>query len=135
GPTLDNEAPSANNDSIVLRIKFGERSFLFTGDLESAGEAAVIRGEEHLHADVVKVGHHGSKTSSTAMFVNAVHPAFAIISVGQRSMFGHPNKEVVERWRMTGATVLTTGNCGTITVSTNGNDLRLETLVPCQDKL
>ncbi|HLM25050.1 MAG TPA: hypothetical protein VK274_08330, partial [Pyrinomonadaceae bacterium] len=83
-----------------------------------------------LRSDVVKVPHHGSKTSSTDAFVLASKPTFAIISVGRQSMFGHPHKEVVDRWQAKGATILTTGNCGTITVATDGKDLTLKTLVP-----
>jgi len=80
----------------------------------------------------VKTPHHGSKTSSTLPFVLATKPEFAIISVGQHSMFGHPHKEVVERWQANGATVLTTGDCGTIAIATNGKDLSLKTFIQPQ---
>jgi competence protein ComEC len=125
---------SSNNDSVVLRIQFGERSILLTGDIEKAAESSVISSQHELKADVVKVPHHGSRTSSTDSFVLATHPRFAIISVGRQSMFGHPHKEVVERWRSNGATVLTTGNCGTITVATDGKELSLKTFVPQRNK-
>jgi competence protein ComEC len=75
------------------------------------------------------VPHHGSKTSSTEGFVLATKPGFAIISVGRNSRFGHPHKDVVDRWRSNGATVLTTGECGTITVTTDGHDLRLSAFI------
>jgi competence protein ComEC len=75
------------------------------------------------------VAHHGSRTSSIESFVAAVKPAFAIISVGQRSVFGHPHSEVVERWRANGAAVLTTGKSGMITVTTNGSDLNVKRYV------
>jgi competence protein ComEC len=123
---------STNNDSVVLQIKFGEHSILLTGDIEKAAEGSLIASQQELKADVVKVPHHGSKTSSTESFVLATKPAFAIISVGQHSMFGHPHKEVVERWQSNGATMLTTGNCGTITVATDGKDLTLKTFVEPQ---
>ena len=125
GPTL----PSRNNDSIVLRLQLGERALLLTGDIEMAGEDGMLRSGEDLRADVVKVAHHGSKTSSTADFIAAARPRFAIISVGQTSIFGHPNAEVVERWRRNGSQVLTTGNSGTITVTTDGGGLEIETFV------
>jgi competence protein ComEC len=80
----------------------------------------------------VKVPHHGSKTSSTEDFVRATAPQFAIISVGRHSMFGHPHKEVVQRWQSHGATVLTTGECGAITVTTDGRDLRLKRFIESQ---
>jgi len=76
-----------------------------------------------MHADVIKVAHHGSKTSSTEGFVVATKPQLAVISVGRNSRFGHPHREVVERWQANGATVLTTGHSGTITISTDGHDL------------
>jgi competence protein ComEC len=68
-------------------------------------------------------------TSSTDAFVKAAHPSYAVISVGLSSIFGHPHKEVLERWRMSGAEILTTGERGTITISTDGRDLKVETFV------
>jgi competence protein ComEC len=121
--TTTPNAPSRNNDSVVLHITYGDRSFLFTGDIEKSAERALVAARTDLKADVVKVPHHGSKTSSTPPFVTATHAQTAIISVGQHSMFGHPHREVVERWQASGAQVLTTGKCGTITVTTDGTDL------------
>jgi competence protein ComEC len=118
----DPNAPSRNNDSVVLRIRFGERTFLLTGDIERTTEE-FLSSSDRMHADVIKVPHHGSRTSSTSRFVTAVQPSFAVISVGRRSMFGHPHAEVVERWRSVGAQVLTTGDSGTITVITDGRTL------------
>jgi len=83
-----------------------------------------------LKADVVKVAHHGSKTSSTQPFVRATQPALAVISVGRHSLFGHPSPEVVERWRAGGAQVMTTGEKGTISVVTDGRELRMSTFLP-----
>ncbi|HEX6731060.1 MAG TPA: ComEC/Rec2 family competence protein, partial [Pyrinomonadaceae bacterium] len=116
-------SPSSNDDSVVVRIKFGERSCLFTGDIEKAAEVILLTSPGRLPADVVKVPHHGSRSSSTPAFVSAVQPSLAIISVGRTSMFGHPHKEVVERWQAIGAEVLTTGQSGTITVTTDGTDM------------
>jgi competence protein ComEC len=121
--------PSRNNDSIVLRLQLGESALLLTGDIEMAGENGMLRSGKELRADVVKVAHHGSKTSSTAGFIAATRSRFAIISVGQTSIFGHPNGEVVERWKRSGSQVLTTGNSGTITVTTDGRQLEIETFV------
>jgi competence protein ComEC len=127
--TGNSEAASMNNDSIVLELKKGTRSILFTGDIEKAAEQELVRAEGLIKVDVVKVPHHGSRTSSTPAFVAATAPTWAIISVGRSSMFGHPHAEVVERWKQAGATVLTTGLSGTITVSTDGNDLVVEKFV------
>ncbi len=128
-PTADAQAPSGNNDSIVLRLQLGERALLLTGDIEKAGESGMLQAQANLRTDVIKVGHHGSKTSSTPRLIAAAQPRFAVISVGQTSSFGHPNREVVERWRASGAQVLTTGSSGTITVTTDGRDLKVETFV------
>jgi competence protein ComEC len=124
---------STNNDSIVLRLKFGKRAVLLTGDIEKQAEQALLQSQQDLHADVVKVPHHGSKTSSTEDFVHAVSPQFAVISVGRHSMFGHPHEEVVQRWQANGATVLTTGECGTITITTDGKELLLKTFIQAAD--
>lgn len=118
---------SSNDDSVVLKLRFRQRSILLTGDVEKKTEHQLLASD--LRSDVVKVAHHGSKTSSTDAFVAATNPRFAIISVGQESMFGHPHAEVVERWRNNGAEVLTTGNCGTISVTTDGTDLWLKRFI------
>lgn len=131
-PRASKILPSRNNDSIVLRLEFGKHKILFTGDLERAGEVALLATNASVNADVVKVPHHGSKTSSTPPFVKATGAQVAIISVGRSSMFGHPHRQVVERWQGSGAEVLTTGKCGTITVTTDGEDLSLHTFIKNQ---
>ena len=128
-PAQSNNLPSQNNDSIVLCVVFGRRSLLLTGDIEAPAEETLAPLAELLRADVVKVAHHGSKTSSTLRFITATQPRYAVISVGQTSMFGHPNPDVVKRWEEAGAQVLRTGNSGTITFTTNGTDLKMETFV------
>lgn len=126
-PNENPSAPSANNDSMVLRLALGQCSVLLTGDIERRAEAAILLRQADLRGDVVKVPHHGSKTSSTVYFVKATHARFAIISVGQTSIFGHPSAEVVKRWRASGAEVLTTGKSGTISVMTDGRLVELQT--------
>lgn len=134
-PRPSAKLPSRNNDSVVVRIEYGERRILLTGDLERRGESTLLalqRANTLLRADVVKVPHHGSKSSSTEAFVKATSARFAIISVGRTSIFGHPHKEVVERWEQSGAKVLTTGKSGMITVTTDGEDLQVKTFVSDQ---
>lgn len=123
----DENAPSDNNHSLVLRIVYGNRRFLLTGDIERETEAELLNAPELLLTDVVKVAHHGSRTSSTSEFVSQIKAKLAIISVGRESPFGHPHEEVVERWKNAGAQVLTTGENGTISISTDGRDLQLRT--------
>jgi competence protein ComEC len=123
-------AASGNDDSVVLRVRFGSKVFLLTGDIEAKGESALVsaaRGD--LRSDAVKVAHHGSRTSSTGAFVSATRPAFAVIPVGLDSQFGHPHGEVLARWHAIGAQILTTGQRGTITLTTDGQDLTIETYV------
>lgn len=119
----DANAPSDNNNSVVLRIVYGSRAFLLTGDIERQAESELLMNGGTLAADVVKVAHHGSRTSSTSEFVAATHAQFAVISVGRHSPFGHPHPDVVERWLGSGAQVATTGENGMITISTDGRDL------------
>ena len=128
-PMLDSspDAPSDNNHSVVLRIVYGNRSLLLTGDIEADAENTIVHSGGVLKADVIKVPHHGSRTSSTSEFVRAVDPSCAIISVGRHSRFGHPHKEVVERWLAAGSNVMTTGENGMISVSTDGKDLVIQT--------
>jgi competence protein ComEC len=127
--TQDEGAPSRNNDSIVLLIQYGEKSFVLTGDIEKQGEAAVLKDGLNLKSEVVKVAHHGSRTSSIEPFVAATRPSLAIISVGRTSMFGHPHKDVLDRWRAFGAEVMTTGQRGTISLVTDGRVLNVSTFV------
>jgi competence protein ComEC len=121
------EAVSDNNHSLVLRIVYGTRKFLLTGDIEKEAESNLLNAPEFVNTDVIKVAHHGSLTSSTQDFVSHSKAKLAIVSVGRQSPYGHPKPEVVERWKNAGATVLTTGENGTISVSTDGNDLQLKT--------
>jgi competence protein ComEC len=123
------DSVSANNGSVVLKFTFGEHSFLFTGDIEAQAEAMLLKAGSDLRADVIKVPHHGSRSSSTQDFVNAVNPRFAIVSVGRSSVFGHPHGEVVERWRASGAEVMTSGERGTITVVSDGKGMSVSRFV------
>jgi len=128
-PRSDQKAPSRNNDSLVLLVRYGNKSVLLTGDIEKQGEIALLGEGTDLHTDIVKVAHHGSKTSSIGGFVVATRPSLAIVSVGRTSMFGHPDQDVVERWRASGAEVMTTGQRGTISVVTDGQVLKVSTFV------
>jgi len=120
---------SDNDNSVVLRIVYGSRSFLLTGDIERLAETELLQGGGNLAADLIKAPHHGSRTSSTQQFIDAVAPAHAVISVGRSSPFGHPHGEVVERWKAAGADVLTTGERGMISMSTDGKDLVIDRFI------
>jgi competence protein ComEC len=127
--TADTNSPYDNNNGLVIKIHYGEKVFLFLADIEKESEAALLRFNSDLVSDVVKVAHHGSKTSSVEPFVVATRPRLAIISVGRTSIFGHPNKEVVNRWRASGAQVMTTGEKGAISIMTDGRALDVSTFV------
>jgi competence protein ComEC len=130
-PSSDPPPMSDNNESLVLRITFGARSFLLTGDIEKEAEARLVESENDLRADVLKVAHHGSRTSSTIEFLKRVKPLHAVISVAKLSPFGHPHPETLARLRTTNASVWQTSECGAITISTDGDDLRVETFAKC----
>ena len=101
-------------------MSFGARSFLLTGDLEKPMEARLLAGDLAMHADVLKVGHHGSKTSSIQPFLDAVSPSVAIISAGYENSFGHPHPDVLKRLAGLHAAVLRTDLDGLVTATTDG---------------
>ena len=115
-----------NNDSLVLRIRYGCHSFLLCGDVERQVEYAMLDAGEIGHDDVLKVAHHGSHTSSTGEFLAAVHPAFAIISAGLDNSYGHPHRDVVQRLEDTGAAILRTDQDGQVSVRSDGRRLYVE---------
>jgi competence protein ComEC len=118
---------SGNNDSVVLRFVYGSVVLLLTGDIERDAEDRLIDSGITLRADLLKVAHHGSKTSSSEPFIDAVHPTWAVISVGERSRFGHPHPTVVSRYLERGIRLLQTGRDGTVTVETDGRSLEVST--------
>jgi competence protein ComEC len=128
-PADNNDAPWRNNDGTVLQIRYGNQTFLFTADIEKEAERGILNEGADLRSSIVKVAHHGSRTSSTPDFIAATHAPLAIISVGRTSIFGHPNREVVDRWRATGTQVMTTGERGTISVVTDGRELKVSTFM------
>ncbi|HEU4391651.1 MAG TPA: ComEC/Rec2 family competence protein [Blastocatellia bacterium] len=118
---------SGNNESVVLRLTYGAVAILLAGDIEAPAEARLINSGVDLRADVLKVAHHGSKTSSTEPFLERVRPRVAVISVGEHSPFGHPDVEVVARLTQPGTQVFQTGRSGTTTVETDGKSVRVST--------
>lgn len=117
------ESPSnvaRNDDSLVLRIAVGERAVLLTGDAEAGVEAQLAAGPYELTADLLKVAHHGSASSSSADFLRRVAPRLALISVGPANPFRHPAPEVIERLLDAGACVMRTDRDGAIAATTDG---------------
>jgi len=112
-----------NNASIVLRMNHGATSFLFTGDAERLSEEYMLAGGLTLRSNVLKVGHHGSRTSTSAEFLDAINPTIAVISAGADNQFGHPHPEVLELLESRGVQVYRTDLHGTIRMVTNGQTI------------
>jgi len=115
GPGTYPRSPE-NNGSLVLRLRLGGRSVLLTGDIEGTAEADLVARGEPLEADVLKVPHHGSRTSTTAAFLRKVSPRLSLVGVGRRNRFGHPAPEVVERLAASGSRVFRTDRHGDVSV-------------------
>ena len=121
GPVKDSYT-EGNNYSAVLHLKYGSTSFLFTGDAETESESDMIASGVDLTSTVLKVGHHGSSSSTSEAFLNAVNPKYAVISVGPNS-YGHPTEEVLNRLSQHGISVLRTDVSGTIVATSDGTDV------------
>ena len=115
-----NPTEKKNNTSIVLRIVYGRTSFLFTGDAEREEEADILGMGYDLQSTVLKVGHHGSNTSTTYPFLREVMPTYAIVSVGAGNPYGHPDENVLSRLRDAGAAVYRTDLNGTVPCTSDG---------------
>ena len=119
----NDEYEDQNNASIALLLTHGENSFLFTGDAEKSAEKDMLDNGLNLAADVFHAGHHGSKTSNTEDFMNAVNPQYAVISCGVDNSYGLPDAEVLNRFRQNGIKVYRTDEQGTIVVSSDGKQI------------
>ncbi|MBT2701383.1 MBL fold metallo-hydrolase [Bacillus sp. ISL-40] len=112
-----------NDWSAVLRIVYGSKSFLFTGDAEFKSETDMINSKQTLRSDVLKVGHHGAKTSTSIAFLNAVKPTYAVISVGKGNSYGHPTSDTLNRLKAANVKVFRTDQQGHIIASTDGKTI------------
>lgn len=112
---------TSNNSSIVLFTEFGGLNWLFTGDLEEAGENEILRTIPSLQADVLKIAHHGSKSSTSPAFLRALNPKIALISAGKKNRYGHPHEEVVERLQEADVLIYRTDENGAITYTFRKN--------------
>jgi competence protein ComEC len=112
-----------NNMSVVIKLTYKSKSFLFTGDASEESEKDMLAGKYNLSADVLKVGHHGSSTATTQAFLDAVKPSFAVISVGQDNSYGLPDTEVTQRIRSAGIKLFRTDTDGTVVFESNGKNI------------
>lgn len=124
-PDRDVSRGETNAGSIVARLVYGETEFMLTGDAPKEVEEYLVRLDgERLRSDVLKAGHHGSKTSSSPVFLAAVRPEWSIVSAGKGNKYGHPHKEVRENIASVGAALLGTYESGTVTFTSNGRILK-----------
>jgi competence protein ComEC len=121
GRGVDVTGPARNDDSLVLRVSFGAHGVLLTGDLESALETILLGEGREIGADLLKVGHHGSRTSTTGPFLRAIGPKLGVISVGATNPWGHPDAEVLGRLRDAGVEVYRTDRDGAVRFTTDGS--------------
>ena len=129
-------APSAkNNDSLVLRLRYGNRGLMLPGDAEKQVEKEMLveNSADSLRADVLKVGHHGSKNSTTPEFLAAMQPHVGIISAGEGNPYGHPSPELLERLEGAGVRILRTDRDGAVHVLTDGTRLEITCFLGCPE--
>lgn len=121
------DATKENDRSVITMAKIGDKKFLFTGDAEKATESDVLAEKLNIDCDVLKVGHHGSNSSSTAAFLKAASPEYAAISVGKDNMYSHPSNKTVTALKNCGAKVYRTDKNGDISFYVENGNIRVET--------
>lgn len=114
-----------NENSAVIHLTYGQTSFLFTGDAEAQSEADILKSGAELKADVLLVGHHGSKTSTSQEFLNKVDPSYAVIQVGKDNKYGHPAQETLKRLSNKGIQIYRNDKQGNIVFTSNGATLKV----------
>ena len=122
GP-VTNDANDINNMSVVVKVTYGNNTFLFTGDAETEEEKEVLATEAVLDCDVLHAGHHGSRSSSSKDFLNAVTPEICVISCGDDNDYGHPHDEAIKRIKKQTEEIYRTDICGSILIQSNGQKL------------
>lgn len=120
-----------NNNSVVAKLVYKNFSMLFTGDIEKEAEDKILErySKNVLKSTVLKIPHHGSKTSLTQEFIDLVSPKIALIGVGKNNNFGHPNEEILERLNNSKVKVFRTDKCGEIEIRTNGKSIKTKRLL------
>ena len=119
--SVGTDSTDLNNTSIVLKLTYGNNSFLFTGDATSSVERKIL--DKDISADVLKVGHHGSQYSSSANFLKAVYPKYAVIPVGKNNEYGHPKSITLNKLKKINAKIYRTDKDGTIICTSDGNNI------------
>ena len=128
-PFITGSRSDINNNSLVFMLQYQHFRMLFTGDAGAEAERRILSAGIDLHADVLKVGHHGSAYSSTPAFIEAVHPQYAIISVGRHNLFGHPALQTLRTLESSGARVYRTDTGGAVTIRSGGGGAVLRPVI------
>jgi competence protein ComEC len=118
-----------NDSSLVLKITFGKISFLVPGDISAEVERQLVKSGVDLRSNVLVVPHHGSGYSSSAEFIKAVSCHYAIISAGKANVFHHPHPSTIKRYKDAGVNIFRTDRDGAVTLTTNGNDLHIDSFI------
>lgn len=127
GPTYDSDyKDDTNNYSIVLKLTFGNNTFLFTGDAETLSEKDMIEKNIDLKCDLLKVGHHGSDTSTSDILLEKANPKYAVICVGKDNKYGLPKSSTIEKLNKNGIQIYRTDESGTIVAISDGNSIEFE---------
>lgn len=132
-PVKDAPFSSGNNNSVVLKMSYKGISFLFTGDLEYEGEQSLISSKRDIRAHVLKIGHHGSATSTSEEFLSTVSPIYGVITVGADNNFGHPSPEVIKRLEERGITVFRTDINGAVTFKISRDRVKIYTTISARE--
>lgn len=122
-----NKYEDLNNYSIVVKLKYGNNSFIFMGDAEDVSESETLAKQLDIQADVIKLGHHGSSSSTTQALLDKVNPKYAIISCGKDNDYGHPHKETLDKLKAKNIKIFRTDLNGTIIASSDGTNITFNT--------
>lgn len=127
---------SINNNSLVCKLNYKNYSMLFTGDIEAIAEKAILKKYSKnlniLKSDILKVAHHGSKTSSITEFIEKIKPKYAIIGVGEDNKFGHPSGSTIQNLEKANIRIYRTDKMGEIEIKTNGKEIKINEFLKCK---
>ena len=127
---------SINNNSLVCKLNYKNYSMLFTGDIEAIAEKAILKKYSKnlniLKSDILKVAHHGSKTSSITEFIEKIKPKYAIIGVGEDNKFGHPSDNTIQNLEKANIRIYRTDKMGEIEMKTNGKEIKINEFLKCK---
>ena len=126
----DSTSSDLNNNSVVLAFRYGTVDFMFTGDAEQKSEASMLSSFLVPDIEILKVGHHASRTASSAEFLSVLTPEVAIYMCETGNSYGHPHRETLDALAAIGAQVYGTDTCGTIVITTNGKTYQIKTEKP-----